>query len=180
MAIRYDVSIDWVSSPRLLTVAAPSVEISIQEIVDTCRYLEDTTPGENYEYLIDAAGKEPLGGIVSVGITATLNNAQIAFEARLGPDWVLCTIGGGNLVAADENGDELDPRKPTAFISVDRAASSSATLITSEPTSASAAEIAEIADAVWDEDTATHTVSGSFGEKVSDIKTDTSLIPGIV
>jgi hypothetical protein len=178
MAIRNDVTITWYTSPRILTVASPSVEISIQEIVDTCRNFEDVTPGEVYEFLIDAAGKEPLGGTVQVGITATLNNAQIAFEARLGPDWTLCTIGGGNIVAVDESGDSLDPRKPTAFVSVDRAASSSATLITSE--SPSAADPAAIADAVWDESTASHVVSGSFGEIVSDIKTDTTLIPGTV
>jgi hypothetical protein len=90
--------------------------------------LEDTTPGENYEYLISAAGKEPLGGGVSVGITTTLNNAYVAFEARPGPDWILCIISGGNLVAEDHLGAELDPRYPTAFTTIDRTASSSATL----------------------------------------------------
>jgi hypothetical protein len=145
MAIRYDVTIDWVSSPRLLTVDATSVEISVQEIVDTCRYLEDTTPGENYEYLIDAAGKEPLGGTTSVGITATLNNCQIAFEARPGPNWVLCTISGGNIVAIDALGAELDPRAPTAFVTVDRAASSSATISEAE-----GCDPVEVADAVWE------------------------------
>lgn len=177
MTIRYDVTIDWTTSPRLLTVLSPSTEITIQDLVDTCRFLEDTSPNMSYDFLIDAAGKEALGGGVFVGVTATLNNAVLAFEARPGPNWVLCTISGGNIVAVDANGDPVDPRYPTAFTTVDRAASSSATLITSEPASASAAAIA---DAVWDEDTASHTVSGSFGEKVSDIKTDTSLIPATV
>ncbi len=128
MAIRTDVTINWTSSPRLLTVASPSTEITVQEIVDTCRFFEDSEEGNNYEFLIDAAGKEPLGGDVSVGITATLQNAQLAFEARLGPDWILCIISGGNLVAVDDVGAELDPRLPTAFITVDRTAASSATL----------------------------------------------------
>lgn len=128
MAIRTDVTIDWSISPRLLTIASPSSEISVQEIVDTCRYFEDSRLGIDYEYLIDAAGKEPLGGNVSVGITATLNNAYIAFEARPGPSWELCRISGGNLVAVDGVGAELDPRYPTAFTTVDRTASSSATL----------------------------------------------------
>jgi len=128
MAIRYDVTIDWTLSPRLLTVLAPSTEISVQDIVDTCRYFEDSDIGVNYEYLIDAAGKEPLGGVTYVGITATLNNCYIAFEARLGPNWILCTIAGGNIVAVDAVGAELDPRYPTAYVSVDRTASSSATL----------------------------------------------------
>jgi len=81
-----------------------------------------------YPRLIDAAGKEPLGGGVSVGITATLQNAVVAFEGRPGPDWVLCTISGGNLVAVDENDAEIDPRQPTAFVTIDRTSSSSATL----------------------------------------------------
>jgi hypothetical protein len=82
----------------------------------------------SYARLIDAAGKEPLGGGVSVGVTATLQNAVVAFEARPGPSWVLCTISGGNLVAVDDVGGEIDPRSPTAFTTIDRTASSSATL----------------------------------------------------
>jgi hypothetical protein len=160
MAIRTDVTVDWVSSPRLITVAAPSVEISIQDIVDTCRAFEDTTPNEIYEFLIDAAGKEALGGTTSVGITATLNNAQIAFEARPGPNWILCTISGGNLVAEDDVGDPIDPRYPTAYTTIDRAASSSATL-----SDVSSPE--DVADAVWDEPLADHTTTGTYGEELA-------------
>ncbi len=128
MAIRNDVTVDWDVSPRLLTVAAPSTEITVQDIVDTCRQFEDSPRGLSELYLIDAAGKEPLGGTVYVGITATLNNAYIAFEARPGPSWVLCIISGGNIVAIDAIGADLDPRYPTAYTTVDRTASSSATL----------------------------------------------------
>ncbi len=172
MSIRSDVTIDWSVSPRLLTVLADSTAISIQEIVDTCRFLEDSEEGNNYDFLIDAAGKEPLGGTVSVGITATLNNAQIAFQARAGPNWVLCIISGGNIVAIDDVGAELDPRYPTAFVSVDRAASSSATLIEDE------AQAGEIADAVWDAQVADHPDSGSTGEALDKIDKNTTLIPG--
>jgi len=128
MTIRTDVTVDWSVSPRLITIASPSVEITIQDLVDTCRDLEDEMYNLAYDRLISAAGKEPLGGGVSVGITATLNNAQLSFEARPGPSWVLCTISGGNLVAIDENSDEIDPRSPTAFVTIDRTSSSSATL----------------------------------------------------
>ena len=128
MAIRTDVSIAWGESPRVLTVAAPSTEITIQDIVDTCRYHEELLQNLDNPHLIDAAGKEFLGGTTYVGITATLQNAVVAFEARSGPDWVLCTISGGNLVAVNEDGDIIDPRTPTAFVSVDRTASASATL----------------------------------------------------
>lgn len=143
MAIRTDITIDWESSPRVITVASPSVEVSVQDLVDTCRSHEQQLLNMDDEHLINAAGKEPLYGTVQVGITAQLNNAVVAFEARLGPSWILCTISGGNLTAVDENGSEIDARLPTAFVSVDRALSSSATLIglgTIET---------DVADAVW-------------------------------
>jgi hypothetical protein len=128
MSVRTDVTVDWSTSPRLLTVAAPSVEITIQDLVDTCRYFENLPQGMLHPKLIDAAGKEFLGGITYVGVTATLQNAVLAFEARGGPSWVLCTISGGNLVALDDVGAVIDPRYPTAFTTVDRTASASATL----------------------------------------------------
>ena len=125
--IRTDLSVDWAASPRIITVAAPSTELTIQDLHDTCRSLEAQYFGIDEPKLIDSAGKEPLGGGVQVGLTATLQNAIVAFEARPGPEWVLCKITGGNLVAKDLNGDNIDPRHPTAFVSADRASSSSAT-----------------------------------------------------
>jgi hypothetical protein len=128
MAIRSDISVDWEGSPRVLTVAAPSVEVTIQDLVDTCRYYEELLVNIDSPHLVNAAGKEFLGGTTYVGITATLQNAVLAFEARGGPGWTLCTIAGGNLVAVDEDGVSIDPRLPTAYVSVDRTASASATL----------------------------------------------------
>ena len=40
MAFRTDISIDWTTSPRIITLAAPSTEITIQELYDTLRDLE--------------------------------------------------------------------------------------------------------------------------------------------
>jgi hypothetical protein len=155
MTVRTDVSIDWESSPRILTVAAPSTEITIQDLFDTCKYLEDSPVGLSYLFLISAGGKEALGGSDAVGITATLNNAVVAFEARSGPTWELCIISGGNLVAVDDVGANLDPRYPTAYTTVDRALSSS-------PTISGVESIAEdTADAVWDEDLSGHNVLNS-------------------
>ena len=128
MTIRSDLTIDWMSSPRVITVADTSNEITIQDLVDSCRNFEDRCDTCSYPPLIDAAGKEFLGGTTYVGITAILQNTVLAFKARGGPDWTLCTISGGNLVAIDEYGNQIDPRKPTAFVTVDRTASASATL----------------------------------------------------
>lgn len=73
-------------SPRIIEIDAPTTNISVQEIVNLVREWEDTVRGLNFPFLIDAAGKEPLGGGVFVGITATLKNAVIAFEAQGGVD----------------------------------------------------------------------------------------------
>lgn len=128
MAVRDDIRVNWALSPRIITILAPSTEITIQDLHDTLTDMEDEPANLGFDQIISTSGKEPLGGGVFVGLTATLLNAKIAFEARLGPDWVLCTISGGNLVAVDENGDEIDVRQPTAYTSVDRTSSSSATL----------------------------------------------------
>jgi hypothetical protein len=82
--------------------------------------------------LIESAGKEPLGGGSYVGITATLQNAKLAFEARPSPTFVACTVTGGNLVAVDANGDNMDPIEVTAFTQVTIAQSSSPTIATPE------------------------------------------------
>lgn len=98
MAIRTDVDIAWHSNPRRLTVANTSDELSIQDCVDTCRALGDTSSGVNYDYLLDASGKEDLGGGVKVGITADLNNLQVAFQART------ASISEGTCTTADATG----------------------------------------------------------------------------
>jgi hypothetical protein len=73
-------------SPRIIEVDSPTVNISVQEIVNLVRDWEATVKNLDYAFLIDAAGKEDLGGGVSVGITATLKNAIIAFAIQGGVD----------------------------------------------------------------------------------------------
>lgn len=128
MTTRTDITVDWASSPRVITVLAPSTELTVQDLVDTARDLEDELDVLQYERLLDASGKEPLGGGVFVGITVALNNAVIAFEARPGPTYVQCSLSGGNVAAFDSGGLEINPILPTAFTQVVRTSSSSATL----------------------------------------------------
>lgn len=122
-------SIDPTVSPRIITVLSPDTEISVQELVDKCRDWEDDPENMVYPSLISAAGKEQLGGGTSVGITATLLNALLAFEARPGPTYVQCNVSGGNLVAlqADLQTYYTTPIQPTSFTQVVTTASSSAT-----------------------------------------------------
>jgi len=89
MSIRTDVTVNWGLSPRIITIAAPSTEVTIQDLADTLRALEHSPiPGFDvfsHDYIIDLAGKEDLGGGTSVGITATLKDAQVQFEIRPDP-----------------------------------------------------------------------------------------------
>jgi len=111
MAVRNDVRVDWSQSPRLIFIAAPSVTISIQDLVDTLRVLEeDLVDGLANSQIIAAAGKENLGGGVSVGITAKLLNARIAFESRKN------STESGSITTLDINGVTINDTSAT-FIS---------------------------------------------------------------
>jgi len=85
MAVRNDITVDFSRSPRVATVAAPSVEVTMQDYVDTIRTIESSFQAMSFPYLIDASGKQPLGGGVFVGITVSQLNLKLAFEARYTP-----------------------------------------------------------------------------------------------
>jgi len=129
MAIRNDVTIDWGVSPRIITVLAPAVELNTKDLYDTLRSLESKSNAMDNLQIVDAGGFESLGGGVVVGLTVTLRNALVAFEARAGADFIQCSISGGNLVAlqSDLVTYFITPVLPTAFTQVVMANSSSAT-----------------------------------------------------
>ena len=86
MATRTDLSVDYQSSPRIVTVAEPSDEIVMQDLVDTLRVEhEHSFTGMGFDKLLNASGKEELGGGVTVGITVALQNLRLAFEGRTTP-----------------------------------------------------------------------------------------------
>lgn len=155
MAFRADISVDWGSSPRIVTVAAPSTSLDLQDLVDTLRTLEAELDNLDNRYLIDAFGKQQLGPGKYLALTVVLRNALLAFEARSGPTWVSCDVEGGNLLALDELGAAVRPFQPTAYVNTYYARSTEASLIsgTGSPT--------DIAAAVWDEIIQTHTTPGS-------------------
>jgi hypothetical protein len=147
MTIRTDLTIDWEVSPRVITVDSPSVVISMQDLLDSLRNEEAKPANMDDDSIVDAAGKEELGGGVLVGLTVTLLNAKLAFEARPGPDWIQCNAYGGNLVAVDQVGASMSPVHPTAYTHMVIANSSSATL----------QGLDEMAHLVWEEE-----AEGSF------------------
>lgn len=85
MPVRPDVNVDWGLSPRVITVDSPSVEITIQDLVDTLRGLEDELNELDDDSILNADGKTEIGGGNTTGITLTLLNAKLAFEQRTVP-----------------------------------------------------------------------------------------------
>ena len=81
MAVRSDIEVDFELSPRIATVGAGSVEVSVQDSHDTLSSIEDSQEGHEYLKLMNTAGGEALGGGTTVGLTTTLENLQYAFEA---------------------------------------------------------------------------------------------------
>ena len=60
MAIRNDVNIDWSVSPRVITVLAPSTEISMQDLYDTLRSMEASLVAMDNLFIVNWSWKEPL------------------------------------------------------------------------------------------------------------------------
>ena len=117
---------------RLITVDSPATGTTIQEIYDTVRDYEDEPGSLDIAHIVDGAGKQELGGGELVGITLTLRNWTLRFEPRPGPDWVQCTVRGGNMTFYDTDLDLFgDPITQAAFVSVLIEKSTSPTLLSS-------------------------------------------------
>ena len=118
MSIRNDITVNWDLSPRIIEVAITSTSLDMQDLVDTIRFLEYDMPNLDMTHLLNCSGKEALGGGILVAITVQLLNAKIKFADRGGPSYIQCTVGGGNLVAVDENGDEMDAIQSSNYTQV--------------------------------------------------------------
>jgi len=101
MVVRNDISVLYSLSPRVVRVAAPSTEVTIQDLHDTLRALEDEPGNMQYPALIDTTGKQPLGGVASVGLTAELKNARLSFDARR------ASLVSGSVTGVDATGVRL-------------------------------------------------------------------------
>lgn len=113
---------------KIITVEAPQTTLTVQDLHDDIRLFEHLNQNLEEGQIAVASGKQSLGGGVQVGITLELiNNWRLSFAARPGPDTILCSVSGGNLVATNDYGN--NPIAPTAFTQVNIAQSSSATVI---------------------------------------------------
>jgi hypothetical protein len=160
------IKVDALASPRIITVPiSDGTGITIQNLLNQCREWEQIPANMTHAKLLDGAGKQDLGGSVSVGITLTLLNAKLAFEARAGPDYIQCTVSGGNLVAVDGNGDSMSPIEPTAYTQVIIAQSTSAASVLTG-SGVTEQDKLDISDRVWDEAAAGHLDAGKAGSQL--------------
>lgn len=82
MTFRSDVHVHWAKSPRIVHLLAPATSITVQDIVDTLRQLEAELGAIDDDSIIEATGKDDIGGGRFVGVTATLKNAKLFFGDR--------------------------------------------------------------------------------------------------
>lgn len=82
MAIISGTIVAWHLSPRIITIPAPIIEATIEDLQDTLLDLEAQEEGMVWPHLRNTSGGESLGGGVSVGLTMELQNAQLQFEGR--------------------------------------------------------------------------------------------------
>lgn len=128
MTERADITVDWGvfdrTSPRIVEVADPSTTAKVQDIIDTLRSntlpageADDSLDNMDDDFILNTDGKIPVQPGLQVGAIATLQNAKFRFEARAGPDHVLCTIAEGDLVAfLEDRGSQTGADSNTVLI----------------------------------------------------------------
>lgn len=146
MTIRSDLAINWGVSPRIITVATPSVELKAQDLYDTLRDLAAHYDAMDDDEIVDAGGKEYLDASRNVVLTVTLRNARVKFEDRA--TWTTCTISG-NLVALNSSGTPISPIEPAAYVTIDRAVDSSGTVSNIDDVRTDLAFIKKIEQGRW-------------------------------
>ena len=100
---------------KIILIEAPQVILTIQELINAIREWEAFQVNMDMTQVAMAAGKDDLGSGLAVGITLELlNNWQLKFADRGGPDYTQCVIKDGNLVG----GIAGNPIKSSAFTQV--------------------------------------------------------------
>jgi hypothetical protein len=100
---------------EIILIAAPTLDVTIQEIVDAVAFHRAQPDFIDDEEISRAEGKIPIPGIGNSLIVLTmLDGSRIQFADRPGPDWVQASIGSGVLVTDDGS----NPIAPGAFVNV--------------------------------------------------------------
>jgi hypothetical protein len=170
MSVRSDISISWEESPRIIEVAAPSVQLKCQDLHDTLRYLAALPDAMDEDDIVDSSGKEPLGGGITVGLTVKLLNAKVRFQSRNGPETTQCIILDGTLVT-DDGSTPIAPSYYTSVVVMNQVGGVIAT---------SSADVEAITNAVWGKSAGESVPAGSYGDKISKTEANTKIIPAVL
>jgi len=142
---------------EVVYITSPTTSVTIQELVDAIRSVEDTEIGMNFDDIItDLQGKVNVGGGYTNPITMELNtNWYIEFWNGVN----LGTVAGGN-VTEGKDGRPVRAASGSAdtilVLGAERGINTGAGL--------SQENIDDIVDGVWDEQIIDHELVGSIGE----------------
>lgn len=137
MSVRTDITFDWEVSPRKVTVDAPSVEFTMQDVLDTLRHNESLSQNMDNQQIVNGNGKVILDAAGNAtGLTVQLINATVGFEARDGTeqggtnDWTECSLSGGNLSGLETDGTTVTTQVThnNSFVNINKTSSVSATI----------------------------------------------------
>ena len=109
MAIRTDITVNYLVSPRIATIAAPSTDVTIQDLYDTLASDQAQIQSTPYKIIVKGDGKADLGSGLFTVVTCKLLNTKLKFADRAGPGLTLCKVTNGNLVAVDANNNSIHP-----------------------------------------------------------------------
>lgn len=129
---------------RIVTVPSPEIEVSVQEIYDQSQDILDRSDYMDMDVFVYAEGKTDLGGGKFIVVTLfMLYGWRVAFEARAGPDLVVCEVSEGNIVGRVGNpaSTPSHPIAPTDYTHVTIAQASTGLAVVSASLQADVDEI---------------------------------------
>jgi len=114
---------------RVIQVDVGQTEVTVQDLVNQIRDYEDELDFLDYAHIVNAYGKQDLGGGSQVGITMEIiNDWRIQFESPGSGPTITVYIKGGNLVAINSYSD--NPIKPSDYVTVIIAQSTAPSIVT--------------------------------------------------
>lgn len=174
-----DLKFYWVDQE--IHVPASMDSLTAQELIDGIRTIEDSQPGIDYTKIANAAGKEDLGGGISVGITLTLLENWVIYSEKSSGFF---TIKSGNIVRHDAT----TPFKANTNITYQQILVQGGVITTVNSGSGLSSEEhdqlmalntgAETAVEVWSAGTSTDYGDSSFGTRILNLLTKNQFISG--
>jgi hypothetical protein len=111
---------DWTN--KQIQILSPQTDVLVQDLVDFIRTQEAGNTGITFDQIVQASGKDSLGGVVSTGITCNLLDE---WQLKFWSGSYVATISGGNLIG----GIAGDPVAYTAGVQVVIIQSAASTIV---------------------------------------------------